>query len=138
MGHKKEAERAERERQTNERRALDEQIRCANIADMRVAEERRAQLKKLAEEDRQAKAIQRALYEAKQKGQMAEDAISSVMSPDDKTGAAFDMVRRVQKPEGRSQLLKSGCKLVCRFKTLNLFKLNCAQSQQQAYSGKAC
>jgi len=74
---------------------------------MRVAEERRAQLKKLAEEDRQAKAIQRALYEAKQKGQMAEDAISSVMSPDDKTGAAFDMVRRVQKPEGRSQLLKS-------------------------------
>lgn len=86
---------------------MDEQIKQANFADQRVAEERRAQLKKLAEEDRKAKALQRALYEAKQKGQPADDAISTVFAPEDKTGAAFEHVRRVQKPEGRSQLLKS-------------------------------
>lgn len=64
--YKAEQARAERERQNNERRALDEQIRCANVADARVADERRCQLKKLAEEDRKAKQLQKALIHAKQ------------------------------------------------------------------------
>jgi len=105
--YKAEQARAEREKQNEERRLLDEKIRQANLADARVADERRAQLKKMAEEDRKAKQLQKALYDAKQAGRDPEDAVSQVYAPEEKTGAAFDHVRRVQKPEGRSQLLKS-------------------------------
>jgi hypothetical protein len=105
--YKSEQARAEREKQNEERRLLDEKIRQANMADARVADERRVQLKKMAEEDRKAKALQKALFEAKQAGRDAEDAVSQVYAPSEQTGAAFDHVRRVQKPEGRSQLLKS-------------------------------
>lgn len=105
--YKQEQARAERARQNEERKALDEQIRKANIADARVVEERRAQLKKLAEEDRKAKQLQKSLIHAKQQGLPAEDAISAVFAPQEQTGTAFEAVRRVQKPEGRSQLLKS-------------------------------
>lgn len=93
--YKAEQARAERMRQNEERRVLDEKIREANLADQRVAEERRAQLKRMAEEDRKAKMLQRALFEAKQAGKDPEDAISSVLAPEEKTGAAFDHVRRV-------------------------------------------
>lgn len=105
--YKAEQARAERQRQEEERRILDEKIREANMADQRVADERRAQLKKMAEEDRKAKQLQKALYDAKQAGRDPEDAISTVFASEEKSGAAFDHVRRVPKPEGRSQLLKS-------------------------------
>lgn len=59
--YKAEQARAERARQNEERQALDENIRRANMADARVVEERRAQLKKLAEEDRRAKQLQKVL-----------------------------------------------------------------------------
>lgn len=55
--YKAEQQRAERARQEEERRLLDEQIRSANIEDARVADQRRQQLKKLAEEDRKAKQL---------------------------------------------------------------------------------
>lgn len=105
--YKAEQARAERARQEEERRILDDQIRHANMQDQRVMDQRRAQLKKLAEEDRQAKQLQKALIAAKQAGKPTEDAISSVYEPAENKSAAFDHVRRVQKPEGRSQLLKS-------------------------------
>lgn len=59
--YKAEQARAERARQEEERRILDDQIRHANMQDQRVMDQRRAQLKKLAEEDRQAKQLQKAL-----------------------------------------------------------------------------
>ena len=61
----------------------------------------------MAEEDRKAKALQKALYDAKQKGMSAEDAISNVERAEEQTSVAFQHVRKVPKPEGRSQLLQS-------------------------------
>ena len=46
-------------------------------------------MKRLAEEDRKTKALQKALYEAKQKGLSAEDAISNVEKAEDINSVAF-------------------------------------------------
>jgi chorismate mutase len=67
------------------------------LADERIAEEKRQQTRLILEQDRQQKALQRALYEAKQKGQPAETALA-VLSP----RKQFVDLKRATKPEGRS------------------------------------
>ena len=93
-------------RQRNEaedkRRNLDEQIRLANIADARLQDEKRNQLRQLTEEDRKAKLLQRMLIDAKDNGKDASEVVDYVF--DKKFASTTDSKKQTA---GKSPLLKS-------------------------------
>ena len=70
-----------RHEEHEKRRMLDEGIRMANMADAQLEQQKRHQLKVMAEEDRKAKQYQKLITEAKDQGRSMDDVTQHVFSP---------------------------------------------------------